>query len=109
MGHPEYPECATYISCDQLELPGYQVPAEAPTAQLLLLDQLHSILQVKPWRRLEMFAVLNARYDARLPTVACATTIEPELRRELGDEWNDRLAIGDEITTIRDARNWRRT
>jgi hypothetical protein len=109
INHYDYPQAADYITTVALQDREYKPPRHAATIPLLVLDECHRIPQLDHWVRTNLYGIIDRRVNAGLVTLSAGTRAEGWMREKLGDEWMDRLAIGDEITTIRDSRNWRRT
>lgn len=98
-----------YFSTATLERDAVDLP-KAATTGLLIVDDFHrAAVELAPWRRLQLFGVIDERYGEELPTIAASRRGSAELKETLGDEWVDRLTTdgGREIELDKDE-NWRR-
>jgi hypothetical protein len=107
MSDPHWPEAAEYLTCDLVELDRWEPTDSMLRAPVLLLDELEKLVKIKPWKRVTVYALLNDRTRNGLETLSATNMPVDDLRGELGDEWLDRLAVGEQILEIRDHRNWR--
>lgn len=98
-----------YFPVPDLERDAVDLP-KAATTGLLIIDDFHrAAAGLAPWRREQLFSVIDERYGEELPTIAASRLPSALLRTALGDEWIDRLTIdGGREIKLEKEENWRR-